>query len=1580
MLQKNSTYKYFYICLIFTFLLNPFSSSNASAQDTASSPSIPDWSIHSGDELLTVNNEKQTEGTNSLRFEAKSDSLTDIYSSQMEVNSDKEYLVKAKVNMTEPVTHSLGFYLVSYDKNGTQIDSHREGFTADAFALNEWTDISMKLTVPEETASVRIRFYTGKVTEMVAYVDHIQLFELDASENQMEKQIPNGGFEKADNASDPGSEDTPEAIDNSSFESYEVSGWVIEDPGGGPYISKEQAYSGNQSLKFIAKNQSNTDVRTSRIPVEGDKNYKVKARVNMTELINNSYSFVWYLSAYDANGNEIKSDNKLLKADDFIKNEWVEIEHQTKLPPEAEYVVFRMYTGNPTETIAYVDDVRLFEVKDQEEVSLEHENLSFEESLVVPNWGLSGEEVRVTSEESLSGNYSAYMNNPNNESVSLRSEKISINPGEMYYFSMYHILDNTSDQGTFRVEFFDENEEKIDQETKNLSNKNSEWNLLIIEKRAPEDASFATIQIENQEGNKLNGYVDLVQITNEYPDDNASYPKTIQNPGFEDTVNGGNIPSWHIDENHPNSTVEVTEKQAYSGNKSLYFYDRSPDAGLRVSSAPVTVQDGKEYLAQTEAYIIYQSHRIVLELNFYNNNDELLETETSLFNNLPTEVWTTLPISATAPEGSSYATVDFYSGGISVTEVYFDDVEIKEQEPELELETNLGEPIDLGQPVKVPLAQGGLIGTTPAGDNEVYMVANGDPGVFHVLDAETGELKFHQQLESGDETVWGMTFATDNNVYFVSDSTGILYRYDPINMKMDNIGIIPSDDKKVWALTSTDDGKIYGGTYPGATVFEYDTNTDEFKDFGRVHPEEQYVRGIGATNSHIYAAIGSNKHLMKIDRKTGDIEEVTVETSEFPEHQSGENGFYSDIWVIDGKLFIQSGASKILVVEEDTLEAINLLDVSDQISSPSPYNSNLIYFKSGEELHTYNMKLNEVEKLEGLPSLPDTPRVKSLEWITLQEGDKAGRTVLAAVTQYSEYFIYDPTSHSIDFTGLEVEAQPVNIQSLEVNNNNKLYVGGFQRGLSILNPENDEVEKTFGIFRQAEGIGFKNDIAYFGTYTGAQIYAYDPNKDDNFGPTSNHNPGLVYDVPNEQDRPFVVTPGEDHMFFGSVPGYGLLGGSLTIYDEQTNTWESHRNIVEQQSIIGLAYKDGLLYGGTSIWGGQGGSPEKSEAKIFIWDVEKGEKVKEFTPEIPNIDQSPKMIGALSFGEDGYLWGAIDGTIFALDPNTLEVVKSKVIEPSTYSSSKWRPHYLRWGNDGLLYTTLSRQLVVIDPETLKHRVFDELGTVDLMTLTESGDVYYSSNSRLFKLPFMGDNNNDNEGSNPGEGNETPEEDVEIDLNEKQVVKAAMNYTINGSNAQITMPSDLPEGTTIVIEPLNVENTNHEGLNIAGEAFNITVEYPADASEPTDDFILELGYQAEANSGDVAIYYYNEETGNWEHRGGEVGRYNQTIRLAVPHFSAYGVFAEAEDDEPVNTDPGSAEDKDSSSNGEDQAANDNSDKDNLDSAGDHKSKDKSKSSDKPLPDTSTNIYNYLILGLFLILIGIGAIMYRRKKGES
>ncbi|SHM52466.1 pectate lyase [Gracilibacillus kekensis] len=234
------------------------------------------------------------------------------------------------------------------------------------------------------------------------------------------------------------------------------------------------------------------------------------------------------------------------------------------------------------------------------------------------------------------------------------------------------------------------------------------------------------------------------------------------------------------------------------------------------------------------------------------------------------------------------------------------------------------------------------------------------------------------------------------------------------------------------------------------------------------------------------------------------------------------------------------------------------------------------------------------------------------------------------------------------------------------------------------------------------------------------------------------------------------------------------------------------------------------------------------------------------------------------------------------------------------------------------------------------------------------------------PDEGEESEDeNPGENPEEepeepGEETPDQDKEeeqdeedkdtekptpngdkqeVSIDKKVKVSANMEINIKNSNSKVILPEDLPEGTTLIIKKANPVNL--DGLIVAGDVYTFDFTFPQGYEDYTGEYQLILSYnQADFNPEDVAIYYYNEATNSWERMDGEVK--DGVITTTVNHFSTYGVLAEKQMEEGT----------------EQQQLNEDNTK---------------------LPDTSTNIFNWLLSSVILILLGslIWYTVNRRNK---
>ncbi len=634
------------------------------------------------------------------------------------------------------------------------------------------------------------------------------------------------------------------------------------------------------------------------------------------------------------------------------------------------------------------------------------------------------------------------------------------------------------------------------------------------------------------------------------------------------------------------------------------------------------------------------------------------------------------------------------------------------------LNTIFQAPIDLGAPIQ-------SIGITDSeygvedGVSVMYTTLNGNPAYFNVIDIENNKLLRSFPLEGGSGS-WSHTVDKNGNVY-IAVTGGKLFKYSPVSKNVEDLGTIIAGETAIYGLSSDEQGNVYGGTFPRGKVFKYDAASKSFRDYGSMVEGQQYVRGSAYHNGFVYAGIGSKGSLIKLNVQTGEKTDFVIPAR--ANYDVNNLPFIYDLNVVRDYLFVHiSGTVNCLLVYdlknkkwlEETYTGYKGLYVSPEYNGKS-------FFAANGKIMEFDLATTKVTdtgiafgtflRHSGWAQVKNDPELPGMNLVTMQYGGNV------------TYFNLE--TKKVKAMQPVVEGQPIDIQSLEMGPDGKLYISGYMGTTGVQYNPSTGARVNFNL-GQSEGMGILGNKIYMGNYPGAIIHELDTTK-----PLKDkENPKQIYDMEEEQDRPFAITSGDNKLFVGTIPEYGHLGGVLGIYSPDKNEWSINRNVVQDQSVIGIAYKDGKVYGSTSVWGGLGSTPTQEEAKMFVWDVEKGEKIKEFTPVIPGINVKLKAIGGLSFGPDGLLWGASRGILFALNPDTLEVVKSREVYPTDWNVGHyWRPVYLKWGNDGLLYTTLNGKVTVVNPQTLEHKT---LSDSSLMTLGKDGSIYYAYGSRMYKI--------------------------------------------------------------------------------------------------------------------------------------------------------------------------------------------------------------------------------------------------------
>lgn len=599
-----------------------------------------------------------------------------------------------------------------------------------------------------------------------------------------------------------------------------------------------------------------------------------------------------------------------------------------------------------------------------------------------------------------------------------------------------------------------------------------------------------------------------------------------------------------------------------------------------------------------------------------------------------------------------------------------------------------------------------------AGNEYAYSVVSGKPGHLVCFDMQANKIVADIEIPGANGST--AMVSTDNWLY-IGGSNAHLYRTRPGSKNIEDLGLVLPSQTTILDLVAGKDGEVFGGTYPGGRVFRYHS-TSGFSDVsnGAVVAGESYARSLvyQASTHKLYVGVGSHARLVELDLTTQSKREMLNSqywNQEFVYYMGLASGYSTGDRLL---AWVTSPNQRLTLVYNlstgATEQVLGNIDAHSVIKSP---NSNLTYYTAGNKLYSQDLSI---------PSQAATPIADCYEAKDMRWGKDGNLHIL---TKYSQVRRYNPNTGSITTVKYEVNPQPYDIQTIVTGPDGRIWSSGYLAGgNAAYDPTNGKVVQYNGL-GQAEGMTIQGSNIYFGIYPAANFYVYDTKRPWN---TSTGNPKLLGKIEG-QDRPFAGVSVEDKgkLFFGTVPGYGKLGGALIEYTVNTNQLESHLNVVKDQSVVSLVYSEGLVFGGTTISGGLGVSPSASEAKLFAWDVNTKSKVFEITP-VPDAWAITSLIN----GPDGKIWGMADGTIFIFDPIQKKVVKNhKYYSINGTPTHIWRNAFMINHPNGNIYATFNSKFYKIDPTTMKETLLKE--GVGLLAMDKQGRLYTREEHTLWR---------------------------------------------------------------------------------------------------------------------------------------------------------------------------------------------------------------------------------------------------------
>lgn len=617
------------------------------------------------------------------------------------------------------------------------------------------------------------------------------------------------------------------------------------------------------------------------------------------------------------------------------------------------------------------------------------------------------------------------------------------------------------------------------------------------------------------------------------------------------------------------------------------------------------------------------------------------------------------------------------------------------------------------------------IHTLEDGTDIAYVFNSGQPISMSVLDMNTLEVIDRQELPDHTVSASHVVNEEDDMLYFSvrSPNDGSLFRYDPYEQEVTQLATGVADEDFLRSMIIMD-GVIYGSTYPNAKVFSYDLETGEIHDYGTVEEGSAYAWGFEEVDGNLWVGTGTTPRLREVNPETGEITNF-----ELPEHMTGEGkDFIHDIVRHGDLVFVRASPAgeqnlAIYDLEADDwcCENVELMGTWTQESHDEKF-----YYIVGTEVRGYDLETREDFSIGWNESnLAGEQSGSQLQLVELDHEDYPG-TTLMGFRDDGVLWYYNLEEQTGELIELPIEGAPATVQSTGIGPDGEPYIGAYLSTgvMSRVDHASGQIETLEGP-DQGDAVAAVDDHLVIGTYSGAGFYAGDMAQDWEWGT----NPEHLFNIGREngQDRVSDLIDADGMAAAATIPNYGELGGALVLFDPAGGDPQIHRHVVEDHSVVSLAYQDGLIYGGTSIHGGIDSTPADGPAELFIWDAEAQERIDSIV-----IDESADIIHTLTFDDEGRLWAMTDsGSMIEFDTGTRQV--QTTVATGLGNSNVWGRTSEMAPNpvDGLIYGNAGTQIFTFDPDSHEFTILDAEG-VRYSAVHEDGTFYFTDRTNVYSF--------------------------------------------------------------------------------------------------------------------------------------------------------------------------------------------------------------------------------------------------------
>ena len=694
----------------------------------------------------------------------------------------------------------------------------------------------------------------------------------------------------------------------------------------------------------------------------------------------------------------------------------------------------------------------------------------------------------------------------------------------------------------------------------------------------------------------------------------------------------------------------------------------------------------------------------------------------------------------------------------------------------------------------------GIVDYTSAEDEKraepVTVVENAlpiaDPGAFAAVTEVNGHDYYFLPLEGKymlvydldtrelvDKVYTGIKYARhaqvgpDGRIYLAS-SGYIVWAYDPITKEIEvspNVINTPGleDVQGFTGMAIDEDGIIWLGAYYGGYLVSYNVTTREFTNYGLYNGYQNRITGMNTRGNYVYFAVHGDTEdvIFKVDKSTGEVaakQDIT--------HLMGDPTDYIDMINFLGDDLLVVGGSNMLsaaVMNPDTLEFVDHnLYACANIGATEEIDGKYYLVLQGYGLYQYDTATKEFSKVPGFGT----------SGIGFRTGgqNSFGKT-LVTIDDDPCLFTYTASGGHPRMFNLNTK-EYISWDDLVVHGSggsslrgfiqweegsNRFSFGGYNTTLAaVYNTELGKIEYYYNTGGQTDCQIWYEGKLYAGNYSSTTLNEIYPDENNTKlpAPTEMIQRWRLDHNETGQKRVHALAAGDGYVFAGTCPTTDQNGGGIVTYDTRTGRWKFKRNVIENQSVNGLAYYDGLLYGTTTTSGGSGAEAMGS-AVVFVDDYNTEETIAVLDPldYISGLASPVQMVHGVvadpKIEENGRFWSIVSETLFCFtyDKETKKFNVQEVIsfDKTTYTSNftnGWFPKTVLFEEEkDCLYVSFQNvggmQRIVLEDfdaplGSIKvksnERIMSDIPSSDFMVIGEDGNLYYASDTNLKMFPL------------------------------------------------------------------------------------------------------------------------------------------------------------------------------------------------------------------------------------------------------